>query len=171
MKTAARCILISFGFALLFGVVGCMSEPSIDAESQAQRDRFLMDEEPTGPIGILEARESNMPLEDVVLYGRVKERVDGQAAFWINDPTADIHDHGDGHDHANCKFCKAKKESGVDPTAIVKFVDDDDKILTFDPKTLLGVEAGQMVVVKGKAELDDTIGLMTVKADGLYIRQ
>jgi hypothetical protein len=165
--------VICFGLffsCLLVGLFGCTPDANVDPEAQAQRDRFLLKQEPAGPIGILEARALDTTLTDVVLYGRVKERVSGQAAFWINDPTADIHDH-DGHDDDNCPYCKAKKGGGVDPTAIVRFVDDSDETLAFDSKDLLGIEAGQMVVVKGKAELDDTIGLLTVRADGVYIRQ
>ena len=90
-------------FVLLTSVLGllagCTSEPATDANVQAQRDRYLLSEEPDGAIGVVEARESETELKEVVLYGRVKERVDGQAAFWINDPTAEIHhDHGgEGH--------------------------------------------------------------------------
>ena len=62
-------------------IVGCTAESATDSNVQAQRDRYLLSEEPEGAIGVVEVRESEAELKEVVLYGRVKERVDGQAAF------------------------------------------------------------------------------------------
>ena len=156
-------------------IVGCTAESATDSNVQAQRDRYLLSEEPEGAIGVVEVRESEAELKEVVLYGRVKERVDGQAAFWINDPTADIHHNhgGEGHDAENCAFCKSQKENAVNPTAVVQLVDDANQPISGDSKELLGVEAGQMVVVKGQANLDETLDVLTINVsrDGVYIRE
>ena len=173
MKTVISfSVVIVSVFAML---VGCSSEQAADGDVQAQRDRYLLSEEPEGAIGVVEVRESETELKEVVLYGRVKERVDGQAAFWINDPTADIHhDHGgEGHDAENCAFCKSQKENAVNPTAVVQLVDDANQPISGDSKELLGVEAGQMVVVKGQANLDETLDVLTINVsrDGVYIRE
>ncbi|MCA9218657.1 MAG: hypothetical protein KDB27_36560, partial [Planctomycetales bacterium] len=107
-----------------------------------------------------------------VLYGRVHERVDGQAAFWINDPTAEIHHDHEGHDAENCAFCKSQKENSVNSTAVVQLVDDKNEPIAIDSR-LLGVEKGQMVVVKGEADYDKTLDVLTVnvRGNGVYIRQ
>ena len=173
MKSFISTLLVVISVSAL--VVGCSSEQAADSDVQSQRDRYLLSEEPDGAIGVVEARESETELKEVVLYGRVKERVDGQAAFWINDPSADIqHDHGgEGHDAENCAFCKSQKENAVNPTAVVQLVDDANQPISGDSKDLLGVEAGQMVVVKGEANLDATLDVLTINVsrNGVYIRE
>ncbi|MEK6236951.1 MAG: hypothetical protein N2C14_19765 [Planctomycetales bacterium] len=144
------------------------------------RARFLLDEEPSGAIGVDEAREAAGDLKsgkDLVVLGRIgggsgSPWSKGRASFLLADPAAAIevgHDHGDDHDHANCPFCN-RKQSKSDPLTIVHFPDDAGKVVAIDARELLGVAAGQLVVVRGRAKID-SLGNLAIKADGLYLRE
>ena len=164
-------------FALVLAALlsGCNSESSIDPDVLAARESYLLAEEPDGSIGILEARGNEESLDEIVLYGQIGSQdetwQEGKATFVITDPTA-IHDAADdGHDHENCPFCKAKKEGKApNPTAIVQVVDDTEKVLPIDARELFDVKEGDMVVVKGTAQVD-AIGSLTLSAKGVYVRR
>ena len=136
----------------------------------------MLSEEPAGSIGILEARENEDALGEVVLYGQIGSKnetwQEGKATFVITDPTALHDEEDDGHDHENCPFCKAKREGGKvpNPTAIVQIVDEEQKVLPIDARELFEVEEGDMVVVTGSAQVD-AIGSLTLSAKGVYVRR
>lgn len=156
-------------------IVGCGTEKSIDPAVLSARNTYLLADEPDGSIGILEAREKEGVLDDIVLYGQIGSKdqtwQEGKATFVITDPTA-LHDaDDDGHDHENCPFCKAKKEGKApNPTAIVQVVNESKEVLAIDARELFEVEEGDMVVVKGSAQID-AIGSLTLSANGVYVRR
>jgi hypothetical protein len=89
-----------------------------------------------------------------------------QAAFFLSE--LPDHDHA-GHDAANCPFCKHR--AAETPRVIVQFVDDAGQVLPIDSRQLLGVEKGQVVVVRGQGQLNDTLDLLVVTASGIHIRR
>ena len=108
---------------LLFVALACCGcQQPVDPAVLAERDKYLLSEEPSGAVGVLEARElvAEQPQQPVVLLGRIGAGADttwdpGTAKFVIRDPAAEMeeHDHGPGHDADNCPFCKAKKENAL----------------------------------------------------------
>ena len=55
--------------------------------------------------------------------------------------------------------------------AVVQFVDDQGEILKTDVPTLLGVQPGQVVVVRGHGQLNEKLDLLVVTAGGIHIRK
>jgi len=149
--------------------------------------RFLLAEEPAGAVGILEHREAigapatdvdvapeePMPAADVVLWGRIGGKKhtwsERSAEFVITDPTFALQ----AGDHActddNCPFCKDKHDA-ASAEAIVSLIDDQGQVPAVDARRLLPLEEGQMVVIRGQAEVN-SLGLLTVRATGLYLRK
>lgn len=171
---------------LLCFCVGC--QQPVDPAVTAQREKYLLSEEPSGAVGVLEARElvaeqvpaeeeGSPPTKPVVLLGRIGSNPEstwdpGVAKFVIRDPAAEMeeHDHGPGHDPDNCPFCKAKKEKSPDMTALVQVVDAEGQVVGIDARKLFSVDLNQLVVVRGQAQID-SLGNLIVSADGVYIRQ
>ena len=107
--------------------LGCQATE--DPAVLAERAKYLLDVEPAGAVGVLEAREqfaqpqaaaseqappNETPAasRELVLVGRIGGGVNqtwepGKAAFVVLDPSAEIpsHDHSaGGHSHVNCPF-------------------------------------------------------------------
>jgi len=152
-------------------LVGCGASIAFEDDSNSQvKSKFLLSEEPSGAIGVAEAKQRLEKNNDVVLLGRIEAGEfapwdDGKASFLITDATIEHHHHADDHE---CAFCKGKKDP-LEMMAIVRFLDDDMKVLSIDARELLGVKEKQLVVVRGRGEVDD-LGQLTVSADGIYLR-
>lgn len=172
--------------ALLLGSalhVGCgansaAGQPELAAEGQ----QFLLAEEPAGAVGILEFREeaaaateddSSEP-RDIILLGKIGGG--GQATwsptsaeFMLIDPTFEL----EAGDHVctdgNCPFCKGKDEKDK-AQAIVSLVGADGRVPAAPVRKLLPLEEGQIVVVRGQAEVN-SLGVLVVRARGLAIRR
>jgi hypothetical protein len=88
------------------------------------------------------------------------------------DPAAEmpVHDHGEGHDHTNCKFCQAQQEAAASATALVKVVDPQGQTVPIHARKLLALSEGQIVVIRGTASIDG-LGHLVVAADGVYPRR
>lgn len=159
---------------LLF--TGCQ-EP-VDPQILAEREKYLLQEEPEGALGVLEVREKLAETDQpIVLMGFVGAGAEstwepGKAKFVIRDPSAAIekHSHGPGHDPDNCPFCKAKKEKMPDMTALIQVVDPDGNVVELDARKLLALQEEQLVVIRGVAEVN-SLGHLVVSADGVYIRR
>ena len=156
-------------------VVGC-GQPSGPTSEQlrAERDKFLLKAEPSGAVGVLDARESLPSTGSVVMVGKIggtgQPWVDGKAAFVIVDPScgADAEHCHHGPDD-NCPFC-AKKQPQSDSLAIVQFVDDRGELLPYGAQSLFELAANQTVVVEGKAKINE-LGTLVVMASGIYVRR
>jgi hypothetical protein len=178
-----RCLIIA---ALLMGCAlhaGCSSQSAAgQPELAAEGRQFLLADEPAGAIGILEFREeaaaageeeSAQP-RDVVLLGKIGGG--GQATwsptsaeFMLIDPTFEL----EAGDHVctdgNCPFCKGKDEKDK-AQAIVSLVDGGGRVPAAPARKLLPLEEGQIVVVRGQAEVN-SLGVLVVRASGLSIRR
>ena len=160
--------------SLLF--TGCQ-EP-VDPQILAEREKYLLQQEPDGALGVLEVREKLAETDQpIVLMGLVGAGSDstwepGKAKFVIRDRSALIEKHADtpGHDPNTCPFCKAKKEKMPDMTALIQVVDSDGQIVDVDARKLLALKEEQFVVIRGVAEVN-TLGHLVVSADGVYVRE
>jgi len=173
--------------------LGCQATE--DPAVLAERAKYLLDVEPAGAVGVLEAREqfaqpqaaaseqappNETPAasRELVLVGRIGGGVNqtwepGKAAFVVLDPSAEIpsHDHSaGGHSHDNCPFCQAAQKASEDASALIQLVDAQGEVVSIDARKLLPVRDGQLVVVKGQGQIDD-LGNLVVAARGIYLRQ
>lgn len=131
---------------------------------------FQLPTEPANPIGVLELRESSKDGDAVTLLGRIgggqKPWIDGRAAFLLVDdgvaPACRDEECGD-----ECAHCAAAL---AEATTVVKFVDEQGKVIATDAQTLLGIKDFQTVVVQGIARKDKA-GNVSVVADGIYVRR
>lgn len=135
--------------------------------------KYLLPAEPAGAQPIVEAKEQAKNDDEVVVVGRiggdVNPWIEGRAAFSLVDLSlkacSDIH--GDGCPTPWDYCCETDKLGQA--RTLVKVVDADGKPLATDARTLLGVKELQTLVVKGKAQRDET-GNLTVLASGIYVR-
>lgn len=176
-------------FLIFAWLVGCALHAGCGASSTAGNpelaavgQQFLLAEEPAGAIGILEFREetaaateevSSEP-QDIVLLGKIGGG--GQATwsptsaeFMLIDPTFEL----EAGDHVctdgNCPFCKGKDEKDK-AQAIVSLVGADGRVPAAPVRKLLPLEEGQIVVVRGQAEVN-SLGVLVVRASGLAVRR
>lgn len=143
-----------------------------NTQLDTQRAKYLLADEPPGAVGILDLRESISGDQRVVLVGQIGGITDpwsrGQASFVIVDPVALME--GEGHSQdCDCPFCRQSSEE-TEGLALVQFVDDSGEVLSVDAQRLFGVSQDQMVVVQGRAKLDQ-LGHLVVAAHGLYVRR
>jgi hypothetical protein len=132
--------------------------------------RYQLQAEPKDAIGVLQLKESALDGSPIALIGRVgggqKPWIEGRAAFLlVDDGVAPAsRDEECGEDCAHCAAALAEA------TTVVKFVDEQGKVIATDARTLLGIEDFQTVVVQGIARKDKS-GNVSVVADGIYIRR
>ena len=157
-------------------VAGCSQESSgVDPRWAVQRENLLLDHEPDGAVGVLDAREMIPHAGKLVIVGRIGGVDDpwgrDEASFAIADPSWAPDDHATHEDCGDdCPFCSAKEDSANDAVALVQVVDEAGKVLPVDARALLGVDTDQMVVVLGDAEVN-SLGLLVVSAQGIYVRR
>ena len=154
---------------------GCSGNSAGGPELAALGAPFVLSEEPADALGVLDAREAVGTESEIVLVGQIPASPDpwtkGKALFLVADPAAlateedPAHACGDG-----CPFCAKKQEDQTTGLAVVQFVDSSGQVLQHDARQLFGVESNQMVVVRGKAVIDE-LGTLIVSANGLYIRR
>ena len=157
-------------------LAGCTgSSPSGELARQGQQ--FLLTTEPEGAVGILdyrEAAEAKAPEGDIVLWGKVGGAAQTwsplSAEFFISDPTHELEGGGHVCHDDNCPFCKNKQHKNQDALAVVVLTDRDGKVPAVDARRLLPLAQGQMIVVRGQAEIEPT-GQLVVRASGVYLRR
>ena len=162
--------------ALIAGLsvlAGCSPSAAVQTDLADQGRKFLLAEEPPGAVSILDFREAGAGAADVVLFGRVggaKPPWSPHAAeFMISDPTH-ITAEDDHVCHSdNCPFCKGKQQQN-DALAIVLLTDEAGRVPAVAARRLLPLDEGQLVVVRGQAEVN-SIGQLVVRATGLYVRR
>jgi len=159
--------VVVLGLAL---AAGCVKRSEISAAGQ----RFVLAEEPSGALGILDYRESKPEPGDVSLIGRVgleQLKWSNQSAmFVITDPSEALEADGQHQcNDENCPFCKAKA-AGHPSRAIVMLIGEDGQVPAIAARKLLPLEDGQTVVVSGRAEINEQ-GDLVVHATGLYLRR
>jgi hypothetical protein len=173
------CFIAVIAFLAL---AGCgQSGPSGELARQGQE--FLLPAEPAGAVGILDYREAAGDLKtgeaasagsDVVLWGKVGGAAQTwsplSAEFFISDPTCELEAGGHVCHDDNCPFCKNKQHKNQDGLAVVVLTDPAGNVPAVDARKLLPLEKGQMIVVRGQAEIDST-GQLLVRASGVYLRR
>jgi hypothetical protein len=175
MKTAP---VILAATLLASALIGCgQSANRIDAQVtpvSIDGSRFMLAEEPDGAIGVIAARESVKDGDSIVIVGRIggdaNPWVEGRAAFTLLDASKSLV--ALGTESAAGELCTgdccAIERAGC--TTLVKFVDENGRVLAADARRLLNVSANDMVVVRGKASRDEN-GNFAVLADGLHNRE
>jgi len=135
---------------------------------------IILTSEPAGAKEVIAARESAKDEEEVVIVGRIggseNPWIDGRAAFSIVDNSlkacSDIP--GDGCEKPWDYCCETDKLPGA--MALIKVVDADGALIKEDARKLLNLKELQTVVVKGKAQRDDS-GNLTVFANQVFVRK
>lgn len=150
-------------------LVGCTRGPQ---HAELGR-RFLLPDEPTGAMGIIDYHESESKASEVTLVGQVGFKnlkwSTQSAMFLLIDPTEAMEMGGHVCHDENCPFCKGKK-GALQSRAIVMLVDDKGQVPSMDARKLLPLAEGQTAVVSGQAETDEA-GQLVVHARGIYLRR
>ncbi|MEQ8846813.1 hypothetical protein [Botrimarina sp.] len=160
-------------FATGCGSASNASTQSAKPAASIDGDQFLLADEPGGAVGVIEARENTSDGDEVVLVGRIGGAADpwieGRAAFTLLDPSMAVVDEsaGMGEGQLCTADCCATERQAC--TALVKFVDGSGALVRVGARELLGVEQGDMVVVRGTAKRDDS-GNFQLLATGLHAR-
>ncbi|PQO45992.1 hypothetical protein [Blastopirellula marina] len=157
---------------------GCSAESGGAAKSEptgpsAAGAAYVLAEEPTGAIGVAEARDKAEDEKEVIVVGRIggssNPWIENRAAFSLVDQSlkacSDIE--GDACETPWDYCCETDKLPGA--TALIKVVDADGEIVKEDARTLLGVKELSTVVVKGKADRDDD-GNLTILASNIFVK-
>ncbi len=151
-------------------------DPVVLAEA---REKFLLTQEPVGVEGVLDVQEEYTEPREVVLVGQIGGVANpwspGKAAFILADPITvnEFSETGSEHvcDDPGCKFCQRQKINKLkEGVAAVEFRAADGRVVPIDARQLFSLSDSQMVVVRGKVEVND-LGCLVVAADGLYVRR
>lgn len=174
-----RALSILASAALFVGCSTGTTSVAVKVEHADVGQQFVLAEEPAGAVGILDYRESlpegaEPEPAEVALLARIgggnPTWSSQSASFLVCDPShlvAAESQHVCTSD--NCPFCKAKK--GEDKShAIVMLTGSDNRVPPHDARKLLPLEEGQMVVVRGRAEVN-ALGQLIVHARGVYVRR
>jgi len=134
---------------------------------------FLLGLEPTGAFDVIPIRETAKDQDDVVIVGRIggseNPWVDGRAAFSIVDLSLLACSDREGDDCPKPWDYCCETDRLPQARALVKFVDEEGKVLTSDARDLFGLHELQTVVVQGTAQRDES-GNLTVLARNMFIR-
>jgi hypothetical protein len=157
---------------LLLGIfVGC-NGPAEDPEITAQREKYLLSQEPDGAVDIAQAKLAAAEGKDIVLLGRINAGAHdpwtpGEASFILMD-ALDGHAAKAGHDAGDCRFCRERALKA--PRAVIRIVDEQGKTVPIDARKLFGLKKDQTVVVRGRAKMNDAIAALEVRASGIYVK-
>lgn len=161
----------------VFTGCGSSSQSSETARATAtpiDGSKFLLADEPDDALGVIEARESAENGAPIVVVGRIggaaNPWVEGRAAFTLIDASMAVVAEGQesGKGEICTGDCCAVERAGC--TTLVKVVDASGKLVSADSRQLLGVAENDTVVVRGKANKDET-GNFVVLAEGVYVRR
>lgn len=164
-------------------LVGCRPAPPGSGAGTRDAVIHLLEEEPPGARGVLEIKEDLASRDtpdqwtSVVLVARIGGVEDqtwdpNRAAFVAIDLSSveEVSQHAaTEHNSDQCPFCRAKKKKLLESTALVEIVDANGEVPSVDARTLLGLEQGQDIVVRGEARID-SLGSLAVRAAGIYLR-
>ncbi|MBL8799956.1 MAG: hypothetical protein JNM56_39100 [Planctomycetia bacterium] len=135
--------------------------------------KYLLGSEPADAKDVIALRGDAKDGDAVVVVGRVggskQPVIKGRAAFTIVDLSLKPCNPGDEEECFD--FACLGKEKVAKASAMVKFVDGQDKTLNVDAHQLLNAPQleGQIVVVRGVAKRDETNNL-TIQANQIYLR-
>ena len=153
---------------LLVVLTGCsnseVAENSIDA-------KYVATSEPIDAVPVGDLRGSAEDGQPVTLVGRIggssEPFVDGLAAFTIVDPKVAYCAEDEGCP-TPWDYCCTQNDVR-DNIATVKVVDESGNTVNVDARKLLGLKELSMVVVTGRAQVDDQ-GNLTVASNQVFVR-
>ena len=162
----------SMGLLLLSAcLTGCGE--SVDAEVLALREQLVLKDRPEQTTSTKKIRTSLLEDGaadeiDVTILARITAGdlppwETGKAAFIVTDATG--HEGEKDHNPHTCPFCSRNID---DYLAEVRFHDDKGEVIGIDSRELFDVEEPQLVVITGKASINEA-DLLAVSADGIYI--
>lgn len=160
--------------ALGWTLVGCTGGQSPSPAEATAGVQFLLTEEPAETMGILDYREAKQELAEVSLLGRIgggdPTWSPESAMFLVSDPSHEVaNDPAHQCKGDNCPFCKGK--SGAEQAqAVIMLTDEEGKVPSIDARKLLPLAEGQMVVVRGRPEVN-AVGQLVIHARGIYVRR
>lgn len=151
--------------------LGCSQESATVPTPNIDREKYFLAEEPEGARGVMALREEAQDNDKVVVVGRLggglNPWIEGLAAFVLLDASFQPDCEEDEVCEEGCTCCA---EDAAKCSTIVKFTDEQGRVLPIDARQLLGVSELQTVVVSGTAKRDEA-GNLTVMAKGIYIRR
>ena len=172
VRSTVSMVLLAIATSFVGSLAGC---GAADSRIAAERKRLVLAEEPQGATSIADAAQE---------FDRAARRDAGRAdrrrrSRAVREGAGLFRPVGSagrrpparrlGHDAGNCPFCRHRAKET--PLALVQMVDEQGEILKTDVPTLLGLAAGQMVVVRGRGQWNDKLELLVVKAGGIHIRK
>ena len=98
---------------------------------------------------------------------------ENQASFFLADPGAVAEQEASGHVHTpgeECSFCAANAADSSAMLAVVRFLDENGKILPIGVPGMFDVKAMDTVVIQGTARIVAG-GMLVVDATGIYVRR
>ncbi len=178
---ARFCTKIAIVAATAAAALGCShrgadQDPAPTATSvSVDAAKFQLAEEPEGAIGVIQARSDAEDGDPVVLVGRIGGSTDpwikGRSAFVMVDSSMVVIE--DGTEEAEGEICLEECCAALrkDCTTLVKFVDDEGRVLSGDARELVDADVDDLVVVKGHVERDAEEGAFVIIADGVHVKR
>lgn len=173
MRFATTVVLGMSVILLVSGISGCTN--TANSQTLALQARLTTDTPPAGEVSVSSVRKllkaDDAPEStDVVVRGRLNAGESppwqpGEASFVLTDATG--HDGDDDHDPHTCPFCS---RSIKDYLAKVMFLDESGKPLTVDTRELFSVKENQLVIVSGKASLNED-DMLVIEGTSIYIKR
>jgi hypothetical protein len=157
-------------------LAGCGRAPPVaegPPPAKVDGSGYRLNAEPPGGQDVIPLRESAGDQQEVIVVGRIggsaNPWVDGRAAFSIVDTSLEAcSDRKDDPCPQPWDYC-CETDRLAKAKALVKFVDDQGRLLPADARELFSLKELQTVVVRGRAQRDDA-GNLTVLASGLFVR-
>ena len=159
-KLQSSLLASGFAAAICLSLISGCGE-SVNAEIRQLRQQLLTETAPTGELSISDIR-ARLKSEELAAGSEVTVRVrinagelppweTGKAAFIVTDAMG--HDGDENNDPHECPFCSRDIQDNL---AQVRFLDPNGTIINTDARELFDVTEFQLVVIKGKASLDDS---------------
>jgi hypothetical protein len=164
-------LLLPIGMILGCGQSADTEKPILTGQAVSyDRAQYELQEEPAGVMGVIAAREEAEQDQELVVVGRVSDRIEGLAAFTLLDASISLVSDGEdtGDDEICTGDCCASERTAC--TILVKFLDQDGYPLSVDSQQLLGFSDSDMLVVRGRVIKDQSANISLI-ADGVYIRR
>ncbi|MEE2640219.1 MAG: hypothetical protein VX768_06295 [Planctomycetota bacterium] len=141
-------------------------------------NEFLLKAEPGNVIDVVAARKSEADVDELTVRGRIggslEPWVENRAAFSLVDASIKACSDGTPEGEAcSCDTpwdycCKTDELKGA--VLLVKFVDQDGKVVKQDARELFGIRELQQVVVRGAAQRDSS-GNLTILARKMFVHR
>lgn len=159
--------------AVMISIAGC-SEKQAEVKTSPvaaspELQKLIVVGNPPAAIAVMAAKKDVKDGDKIVLEGRIKDFVDGKAAFTIADTSlASCKDKGESCPTPWDFCCESAKDIAA-ATATVKVVGDGSETMSGDLKGVNKLDHLVPVVVEGKAKRDAS-GNLEVAASKVYVK-